>query len=314
MDLDGANKKNYIVENEEIKVPMHLLNGVYSKLSTKEITVWEIKVKLHEELMIAYTPDLNATHFFLLNFNATQFLNIRTNIDLSIDERLLNNQSKFSSLYWSSNVGIDFMLPVNTELSIQLFVIPKRHIIKFLKLKTSFANKKAQLIAESKSPLFYLLQTWTYFDYSVALINKSIEMKNQVSYIRSRLAKYLNLVNEISNGEFNLWELYIILSIEQELCKSSAVIRPDIEQIERDFNYPAKIILSLFNKIFGKSIYEYHRSIHMEYAKRLLETQQLSVLEVSDILGYKNSRIFSHVFSKYYMAAPKVYKPKTKIN
>ena len=314
MNMDEENKKNTISENRKIKASSKLLNGTYSYLNTEEITIWEAKIKLNQKLIIEYIPDFDSTHYFLLNFNATQLLNIRINTDLTITEQLLNYQSKLSSFFWSSNVGINFMLPVNTELCFQLFMIPKKSIEGFLDLKVSLKNRKSQLIAKSKSPLFYLLQTWTYFEHSVALINKSVEKKLQVKAIKNKLIKYLNLVNEISNGEFNLWELYTVLSVEQELRKSVALIKPDIDQIEKKINCSITNIIPLFNKIFGKSILEYHKSIHMQNARKLLETRQLSILEVSDILGYKNCKLFSHMFKRYYMVTPKAFKPKGGIN
>lgn len=61
----------------------------------------------------------------------------------------------------------------------------------------------------------------------------------------------------------------------------------------------------LFKQTFGIGIFEYHQSIRIQEAARLLKEERLSVSEVGYQLGYTNLSYFSRVFEKYMGMKPK---------
>ncbi|PAK55994.1 response regulator [Paenibacillus sp. 7541] len=67
----------------------------------------------------------------------------------------------------------------------------------------------------------------------------------------------------------------------------------------------------LFRKRTGVSFVEYVTRLRMEQAKRLLEDEHVRVYEVSQAVGYQDSRYFSQIFRKYTGETPSEYHKKT---
>jgi AraC-like DNA-binding protein len=62
--------------------------------------------------------------------------------------------------------------------------------------------------------------------------------------------------------------------------------------------------MSLFKKLFGRSIFEFISDKRMELAMNLLRERNLSVMEISRTLGYKNPNHFSAAFKKKFNMTP----------
>ncbi|WP_074407931.1 MULTISPECIES: helix-turn-helix transcriptional regulator [Aquimarina] len=59
-----------------------------------------------------------------------------------------------------------------------------------------------------------------------------------------------------------------------------------------------------FKNVFGTTVFGYIRDTKMEKAKSLLLNPNLSINEISDIIGYKNPQHFTTAFKKQYGIAP----------
>ncbi len=59
-----------------------------------------------------------------------------------------------------------------------------------------------------------------------------------------------------------------------------------------------------FKNVFGTTVFGYIRDIKMEKAKNLLLNPNLSINEISDIIGYKNPQHFTTAFKKQFGIAP----------
>lgn len=311
-DLEG----NYIlnketeISKENVEFSLDKLTGSYSVYSCENVIMWEGKFDFQSALRIDYKQEFNSTHFYLLNFQASQSLNIRARVEVPIEDKLLNNQSKSGTLFWSSNVGIDLMIPANTSLNFQLSIIPKSKLETYL--NTNLAkNKQLNLYVISRCPLFFFLPKNRSLNYSEPQIDKCLTPLFQPNCIIEKFVKYLMAVSEFSNESVTFWELYVALSIEEQLCEIPITEKPDIELLGKLFDILPKNLSTFFSQILGKTIHEYHRNIHLEYACWLLETQQLNVAEVSKYLGFKNRKLFWQMFRKHYEVNPKVYKYNT---
>lgn len=73
--------------------------------------------------------------------------------------------------------------------------------------------------------------------------------------------------------------------------------------LSQHFGTNTNKLMSLFKKIFGKSIFEYLGELRMEHARVLLE-ESLMVTEVARAVGYKNPNHFSAAFKKHYGISP----------
>ena len=142
-------------------------------------------------------------------------------------------------------------------------------------------------------------------------IEKHIDHQQKKEYILNTFIKYFSLTNSLSIEKNTLWNFHNMLIIEQKISQMPADIKPNSTHLAQFFNYSPYQFSKLFKQLFGKSITEYHCCIHMEYACWLLETQQLSVIEVSNQLDFKNQKMFSYRFKSHFLVNPKMYKVKT---
>lgn len=126
-------------------------------------------------------------------------------------------------------------------------------------------------------------------------------------------------IQEIKNIEINS---------EEQKCNEETVFYKSediIEKIKRDINehYWEKIVLSdlackyhinaaylseLFSKTAGVSLVNYQMKIRTEKAETMLLMTNDSVAEISQKVGYENSRYFTRVFKKMTGMSPKEYR------
>jgi two-component system response regulator YesN len=67
-------------------------------------------------------------------------------------------------------------------------------------------------------------------------------------------------------------------------------------------------IMKLFKQQFGYGIHEYVQKVRMDKAKELLHDSNLKILEISEMLGYKDKNYFSKAFRNYYSISPTEYR------
>lgn len=77
-----------------------------------------------------------------------------------------------------------------------------------------------------------------------------------------------------------------------------------ISALAQRFGTNTNKLMTLFKKMFGKSIFEYITDQRMEHARRLLREEGLLVTEVSRNIGYKNPNHFSTAFKKRFGVQP----------
>ncbi|MNO93831.1 HTH-type transcriptional activator Btr [compost metagenome] len=69
-------------------------------------------------------------------------------------------------------------------------------------------------------------------------------------------------------------------------------------------------IMKLFKQQYGYGIHEYVQKVRMDKAKELLQDSSLKILEISDMLGYKDKNYFSKAFRNYHSISPTEYRMK----
>ncbi|WP_158634022.1 response regulator transcription factor [Radiobacillus deserti] len=67
---------------------------------------------------------------------------------------------------------------------------------------------------------------------------------------------------------------------------------------------------NLFKETTGETFIDYVTNVRLNKASQLLEESDLSLKEISFMVGYKDPNYFSRVFKKYYQLSPKQYQQK----
>jgi len=78
-----------------------------------------------------------------------------------------------------------------------------------------------------------------------------------------------------------------------------------LENVADAVNLSPNYFSNMFKQEFGETFIDYLTKIRLEKAKGLLEKNELSLKEISFIVGYKDPNYFSRVFKKHYQVSPK---------
>lgn len=77
-----------------------------------------------------------------------------------------------------------------------------------------------------------------------------------------------------------------------------------LRTLAKQFGTNTNKLMSLFKKVFGRSIFEFIGELRMDHAMELLRDHGLLVTEVARTVGYKNPNHFSCAFKKKYGISP----------
>ena len=86
-----------------------------------------------------------------------------------------------------------------------------------------------------------------------------------------------------------------------------------VTDIIKNMNYSHCHIIRLFKKETGTTPSQYFLKIKLNYARNLLETTNLSVLDVASTVGFSSLGHFTEVFKKQYSLPPSNYRIKCNI-
>lgn len=69
-----------------------------------------------------------------------------------------------------------------------------------------------------------------------------------------------------------------------------------------------------FKRVYGFGFKEYQTKVRMDYATEMLSTTDISISDISDMVGFSDYMIFTNAFKKYYGCTPSVYRSNANIN
>lgn len=78
--------------------------------------------------------------------------------------------------------------------------------------------------------------------------------------------------------------------------------------VSERFNYNESYFCRKFKREVGCTVSQYIRTRRLEYARKLLETDKISVKHISDICGFSDSAHFTRSFEKAYGISPSKYR------
>ncbi len=84
----------------------------------------------------------------------------------------------------------------------------------------------------------------------------------------------------------------------------------NITQLATHFNYSAAHLSREFKKHIGIKLLDYIQNERIKYSLSLLQSQNLKIIEIAEILGYEKQSTFSALFKKIMHCSPKEYQMK----
>ena len=87
------------------------------------------------------------------------------------------------------------------------------------------------------------------------------------------------------------------------------MLSSDTKRLEDAYNiFNEKYFTTRFTKEVGTNFRDYLTDIRLNRAKKLMETTDLKMYEISDRVGYNNVEHFSRMFKKHFGISPGDYK------
>jgi Response regulator containing CheY-like receiver domain and AraC-type DNA-binding domain len=123
------------------------------------------------------------------------------------------------------------------------------------------------------------------------LLLENVYLKTLEEFKKTRSRKASTILKEV--------EAYIAANFQDMDLTADA--------IATELYYDTSYIRKLFSKYMDCTITDYITSARMKAAAALMEKQELSVSEISEKVGYRDSGYFGKCFKKYYGVSPKVY-------
>lgn len=181
------------------------IRGNYSFFKESKVVFWKSSIQTGSEIILSFCPSIKPSYFYLLSFESSKSLNRRISIDLPINANLLDNQSQKGSFFWVSSVGIELMIPPDTQIDFQLVGGTQSTLLNYL--TPPFFNKKHNI------PVFYFSAIFQNLFFNV---NETKKKQNNVPRIMGLITNYLITDNEkLSQEEVSFMNFYNTLLIEK---------------------------------------------------------------------------------------------------
>lgn len=113
-------------------------------------------------------------------------------------------------------------------------------------------------------------------------------------------------IRENDSDYFSKKDAIVLKNIIFDLNKQNKVI--SIDEIIKISGLSRSNFYKLFYKIFAISPGLYLKKFYLSRAKHLIEKTDLSMIEISQLIGYKNPSKFSNAFKKQYGISPSKYR------
>ncbi len=146
------------------------------------------------------------------------------------------------------------------------------------------------------------------------LINAKINSSIKHLYIKGKIYELLSLhfqKEETANGEYCPFLVDERDVVKIRLAKDIIIERmaepPTLQELANEIGLNLKKLKETFKQIYGDTVYSFLFDYKMEYARKLLETNQHNVNEVGLKIGYSTASHFIAAFKKKYGTTPKQY-------
>ena len=146
------------------------------------------------------------------------------------------------------------------------------------------------------------------------IINANVNSSIRELYIKGKIYELLSLhfqKDETSIGEYCpfLVDEQNVLKIRKakEIIISRMAEPPSLQELANEIGLNLKKLKEGFKQIYGDTVYSFLFDYKMEYARKLLETNQYNVNEVGIQVGYSTASHFIAAFRKKFGTTPKKY-------
>lgn len=283
IDNLGDNKGFNIELSNVFLDKIHLKWGKYSAPSKKNYTVSPAKSSI-------------TAHFCLLGSCITEGNN---NLDIQRGQCLLFKEDKNEYQYemgTDNNQGAFFEMSMDTEVYLDLF---------------QGENEILDAVIQGKSLFAHLAQNYRFRTIISEMYNNKSNYSGKLKkfYLEAKAMElfllqtsHLKSHKEIKTNKLRSKDIEAIQQVRDLLENDMQHI--SISQLALSVGINQTKLKSGFKDLFGKTIFEYLTSVRMEKARQLLESTELPISQIAEIVGYKYAQHFTVAFKKLFGFLP----------
>jgi len=208
-------------------------------------------------------------------------------------------------------------LPINLELGPKTWMISViMSIRKFHSLFSKEADYIHFLSAENKDKKYYSQES---VSPAIAVIlsqvmNYNLHPSIKTLYLRAKVYELMALYFNRSEG-YDMDQCPFLADEEnvkrirmaKEIIISRMAEPPTLNELSEEIGLSLKKLKEGFKQVYGDSVYGFLFDYKMEYARKILETNQYNVNEVGLKVGYSTASHFIAAFKKKFGTTPKKY-------
>lgn len=235
--------------------------------------------------------------------------NVKTR--LRVDSNLLESPVGTQNFKYDPNNEYRHWLPAKVPFRIAHFAVLPDHFMQFLPEGEQWADKlKARILRKERilgerTPAITLAQAQAL----QLILNCPVDGKLGQTMIETAIVQImlLNLhalfKSEDTDTTVSLKDRQMANAVK-DYVERTYLTDYTLTDLTKHFATNTNKLMSVFKKVFDKSIFEYIGDLRMKYAHDLLAKDGLTVTEVSKLVGYKNPNHFSVAFKKRFGVSP----------
>ncbi len=142
-------------------------------------------------------------------------------------------------------------------------------------------------------------------NYMIAL--QAIMRVESITEIKPHVSKMLICIADYYSAKYNKKHNTLVERIKRYVNQHFKE-NISLTEIASEVFMSPTYICAVFKRETGQTINEFIIVIKMNYAKKMLESTKLKIMDISEDLGYENSQYFSYSFKKYLGETPQQYR------
>nr|WP_263327644.1 helix-turn-helix domain-containing protein [Neobacillus sp. Marseille-Q6967] len=159
----------------------------------------------------------------------------------------------------------------------------------------------------------YLLK-YSYKKDEIPLIHEALHLTKRAANFQSLRRNLIDWMQKVfsSLDQINKKELADPVKISKQWILDNLGENITIEKIAREIPMNPTYFCEFFKNQTGETVLDFVTKTRIEKAKELLLTTDLKIYDISEKVGYSDTKYFSKLFKKYFGEVPSKYKEKSK--
>lgn len=169
----------------------------------------------------------------------------------------------------------------------------------------------AKTLEAGLEPHFLITSAYANFEYARTAMRLGVE-----DFLAKPIEKeelndsLLRMIHKMNGNGSDTSSVSCIIRTAKNYIDENYDKKISLEDVARHAYISPNYLSSLFKKEMGINFIEYVTEIRLREAKKLLEDMKYSVVEVAQMVGYKDVGHFCNVFLKKYGVSPTAYRKK----